>query len=1378
MTCYVYYWSFGSWRYQSWRVAALALLPALGACAGFTWATVLMFRRQVPCRKFLAQSVCLWLGLLLGLWAADQNYGHNMISFYTYQDLVSYTDLDPARAKGQSYMDSGEVYFKEGTEVATAEMVSFRSRRTFCAAPIVGQPLRNQKGLQEVAMEGEFVMPESGTVDFWAVGTDCCDKATRQFTCGEAGDRLAAGLRPIRCPPEEEDLLLGAGAVALAGGARAAGARLALRRWRASAASVSALGSWGYAEQMYRKLQDAESVLPSSWLLSNLTYVNFFMRPRGPDLTTRVNLHNFTFVHNLLHMTGERVPQPFTTADGQVLVYNGEIYNFRSLLPSAKSDGEALLPLYLERGALFPRFLDGEFALALLDFPRSRLVLSTDIFSTKPLWFSSFQGFHVASYRSALLRIGLPQGKVHMVDPNTIMIIHLDDGRVERHALHEFDLRQFKQDTTDFQAAFARAVRQRVQYAIHPMFIGLSSGYDSGAIHVALVQDGTSHFAYTVHSTEDMEVLQQRIHWAGNWTETNVIVLSGADLEREARRLAEQCEPFHYRATRGQEFLVSEDPASSGLSYIMKEVRQRGILVYLSGTGADEIISDYGHGGKKIFPHSNFGGLFPETLTELFPWEAFFLGTQRDYLMKEELVAGVHGVEARYPFLDRRVVQEFLWLAPAAKNAKYKAPVHDWLERFKYPFRSGEKVGFNAMHNVQWQEDKSVVYTSFAKPDPKAPAEDPAGIQVGGLGLRPRQEKEAERALAQREAEVRTAEQQLAHTAQQLQESWRQLQQQAQGLRAQAEAQAEAQLRFAALRLLPMQPLAARVERPLKTPLAARESGEGDPLVDFDTGHPKWSGVEVLTCVSGGRYVNVMDFPVFHIFRASTPLPVHNVCENHEWDGMYMRLRFYQAFLERFAADSAKAERLFVVSDGMDVIFNDLRQLIGEAATPEAVSRVIIQRYEAITEGSLEVVFSSERLCGWGGGHICSEEDDARYPQGPTDSKYLNAGGYIGPARALVRILRWVLNAAARRDGELRQKTTAQDATGGETDQYFFKMYFWEHPELVTLDYHQSIFGNFVEVEAVACHDGWRPRCSMQPCCTVSDSFRRLHEVFYGNYRIAGCALWRKDKLPITWHGNGAGKWLWLLSLEELSRSCPFLANLTVQRYPVQPILDLFDRFDEARIQTQKMLRLTTFASALFPSKSSTADAFASAGLDVTEPAPAPASITVGSYEFADSKALAGQSLKAHGVCHLRYYGLEVCSAVLYLPEGGAAPRSGADVTDPALPKMLELRYCRNFPKDQFRFVTRWAISRNGHMDREVEAGVESFNPLYKDVAAGDCYTLGYDPQGDGLVTLRLNGAHLGSVPGKRFAEAIFAVWFGPRPFLEHLKQELLRARE
>ena len=42
-----------------------------------------------------------------------------------------------------------------------------------------------------------------------------------------------------------------------------------------------------------------------------------------------------------------------------VVLYNGEIYNFRSLWPDSASDGEALLPLYLRQGHLFPRACAG-----------------------------------------------------------------------------------------------------------------------------------------------------------------------------------------------------------------------------------------------------------------------------------------------------------------------------------------------------------------------------------------------------------------------------------------------------------------------------------------------------------------------------------------------------------------------------------------------------------------------------------------------------------------------------------------------------------------------------------------------------------------------------------------------------------------------------------------------------------------------------------------------------------------------------------------------------------------------------------------------------------------------------------------------------------
>eukprot|EP00438_Fugacium_kawagutii_P006426 Skav210654 [mRNA] locus=scaffold2527:160361:164999:+ [translate_table: standard] len=88
-------------------------------------------------------------------------------------------------------------------------------------------------------------------------------------------------------------------------------------------------------------------------------------------------------------------------------------------------------------------------------------------------------------------------------------------------------------------------------------------------------------------------------------------------------------------------------------------------------------------------------------------------------------------------------------------------------------------------------------------------------------------------------------------------------------------------------------------------------------------------------------------------------------------------------------------------------------------------------------------------------------------------------------------------------------------------------------------------------------------------------------------------------------------------------------------------------------------------------------------------------------------------------------------------------------------------------------------MSRNGHVfhGEAEEAKLKAFNSLYRDVAVGDCYTLSYDPsEGSGRVTLQLNGQELGAVEGGHFSEAIFSVWFGPRPFLDQMKQDLLQA--
>ena len=83
-----------------------------------------------------------------------------------------------------------------------------------------------------------------------------------------------------------------------------------------------------------------------------------------------------------------------------------------------------------------------------------------------------------------------------------------------------------------------------------------------------------------------------------------------------------------------------------------------------------------------------------------FPWHSFYDGTQIQYLNKEEYVAGSYGIETRYPFLDVKLVQEFLWLSAELKNKKYKAPLDEYLSANQFPFQKGMKTGFGANRNL------------------------------------------------------------------------------------------------------------------------------------------------------------------------------------------------------------------------------------------------------------------------------------------------------------------------------------------------------------------------------------------------------------------------------------------------------------------------------------------------------------------------------------------------------------------------------------------------------------------------------------------------------------------------------------------------------
>ena len=470
--------------------------------------------------------------------------------------------------------------------------------------------------------------------------------------------------------------------------------------------------------------------------ITNLLHIIEHLINRGPDGTNLKRLYGFTFVHTLLSMTGLITPQPFI--EGQIVaMFNGEIYNYKSLeLDDTEydSDGHCLIPLYKKYGTDFITKLDGEYCLILCDFTKNIMIISTDIFSTKPLWLAIDQKDNkrelgVCSYRSSLDRLGYKN--IMQVSANTTLIIDLENKKIlKKQPVITFDLNQHKDTYDDIVEAIKRSIMKRTNNIKHGVFIGLSSGYDSGSISCILNNLEIPYTAYSILGIDDIDLIDQRHTLLKNG---NKIDLDHQTFINQRDFLTKYCDPYYLTIDNGENCrldnlfneirqsnpqdkiklrarvpklfdvvnnrlngqLLTNDNGAIGVSYICKLAKENGQLVYLSGSGADEIFSDYGFNGVKFYGHSTIGGKFPDKLESVFPWKNFFDNTQRAYLMKEEYVTGSFGIEGRYPFLDRDVVQEFLWLKPELKNNNYKSPLHHLMTNYNYPFITNEKIGFN-----------------------------------------------------------------------------------------------------------------------------------------------------------------------------------------------------------------------------------------------------------------------------------------------------------------------------------------------------------------------------------------------------------------------------------------------------------------------------------------------------------------------------------------------------------------------------------------------------------------------------------------------------------------------------------------------------------
>src|SRR2546426_9754013 len=317
--------------------------------------------------------------------------------------------------------------------------------------------------------------------------------------------------------------------------------------------------------------------------------------------------------------------QPMTNPEtGDVLVYNGEIYNFmeiRRILEAAGasfrglSDTEVVLRAYQYWGHECLKHLSGMFAFALWDLRRQRLLLARDHLGIKPLYYCVLpvRGIVCASEVRAVLASGLVSLTIDrrglasylaygaVQEPLTIAqgIAALPPGSwAEYRASGELTSEAVywempwpcseSRDTAveelmqQGRHLLTRAVKRHLVSDV-PTGIFLSSGLDSTAI-VGFARSVASERvrAFTVTFPENQEYDE------------------GPTARETARRLGVVHHECPVRGATARQWVQCglesmDQPAADGMNtYIVaRAVREAGLVVAVSGQGGDEVFAGY-----------------------------------------------------------------------------------------------------------------------------------------------------------------------------------------------------------------------------------------------------------------------------------------------------------------------------------------------------------------------------------------------------------------------------------------------------------------------------------------------------------------------------------------------------------------------------------------------------------------------------------------------------------------------------------------------------------------------------------------------------------------------------------------------------------------
>ncbi len=344
---------------------------------------------------------------------------------------------------------------------------------------------------------------------------------------------------------------------------------------------------------------------------------------RGPDAQGTLSRDNNHFAHARLAVIDldQRSNQPFLTSDqSAVLLFNGEIYNFKQLREEllaqgcsfrTQGDTEVLAEGIKLFGKEFLHKLEGCYAIAYYHFSNKKLLLARDPMGIKPLWYSvTPQGsIFFSSELKGLLpfldhaprasKVGIHEylrfsyngenGCIehsHSLPPGTLLEHECGAYNIKKHfhLAESFSLTKGKPKSSidQLEQALFNAVEKRM---ISDVQLGsfLSGGLDSSLIAAIAKQVDSKLKTYTLGFGDatffdESAAAEQTAKVLG--TDHHTFILSQNELEEKA---------LNFGKTLGMPF---GDSSALLMDLLSSKVKQE-VSVVLSGDGADELFAGY-----------------------------------------------------------------------------------------------------------------------------------------------------------------------------------------------------------------------------------------------------------------------------------------------------------------------------------------------------------------------------------------------------------------------------------------------------------------------------------------------------------------------------------------------------------------------------------------------------------------------------------------------------------------------------------------------------------------------------------------------------------------------------------------------------------------